>query len=223
LQPSKLESPVLTSSCKVTEAEPVGSFHYTKVVHNRPRTLGAWRVVTASQLTADRVAQLLGGRIEQDPEWSGIEILTTSSKVGILLTGPKALSIDWQRDDRRICDGVTEADRQPCICPVGLAPRRAAAKRGNGCRPRAAVRFRFRDDQMAGVFGFVSEDWSFVELIASAQATLSSRRAGHAVRALLELRRSVHTLHSGVVLPYTRPAIKLLGDYRRPSLVTKVE
>jgi hypothetical protein len=51
----------------------------------------------------------------------------------------------------------------------------------------------------------------FVELIATAQATLSSRNAGRPVRALLELRRSLHTLHSGVLLPYTRPVIKLLS------------
>jgi hypothetical protein len=64
---------------------------------------------------------------------------------------------------------------------------------------------------MAGVSGFVSDDWSFVELIATAQATLSSRKAGRPVRALLELRRSLHTLQCGVVLPYTRPVIKLLS------------
>jgi hypothetical protein len=57
----------------------------------------------------------------------------------------------------------------------------------------------------------VSEDWSFVELVATAQATLSSWKAGRPVRALLELRRSLHTLHSGVLLPYTRPVIKLLS------------
>jgi hypothetical protein len=64
---------------------------------------------------------------------------------------------------------------------------------------------------MAGEFGFVSDDWSFVELIATAHATLSSRKAGRPVRALLELRRSLHTLHSGVLLPYTCPVIKLLS------------
>jgi hypothetical protein len=89
----------------------------TKLVRNRPRTLDTWRVVTTSQLAADRVAQLLGGHIEQDPRTDCIEILTISSAVGILLSGPNALYIDWQRDDRRACDDVTEGDRQPCICP----------------------------------------------------------------------------------------------------------
>jgi hypothetical protein len=210
LQPSKFESPVFTAS-RGTEAGTVGRFHYTRVVRNCPRTLHTWRVVTTSQLTADRVAQLLGGHLEQRPRRDGIEILTTSSEVGILLSGANPLCVDWQRDDGRTCDGVAEVNGQPCICPVALEQRRAAAKLGYGCRPRAAVRFRFRDDQMAGVFGFESDDWSFVELIAMAQATLSSRKAGRPVRALLELRRSLHTLQSGVVLPYTRPVIKLLS------------
>jgi hypothetical protein len=211
LQPSKFESPVFTASCKGTEAGTVGRFHYTKVVRNRPHTLHTWRVVTTSQLTADRVAQLLGGHVEQGPRRDGIEILTTSSEVGILLSGANALYVDWQRDDGRTCDGVAEVNRQPCICPIALEQRGAAAKLGYGCRPRAAVRFQFRDDQMAGVFGFVSDDWSFVELIATAQATLSTRKAGRPVRALLELQRSLHTLHSGVLMPYTRPIIKLLS------------
>ena len=76
---------------------------------------------------------------------------------------------------------------------------------------------------MAGVFAFVSDDWSFVELIAKAQPALSSRKAGRPVRALLELRRSLHTLHSGVVLPYTRPVIMLSSDSRRTTLFTDVE
>jgi hypothetical protein len=212
LQPSKFESPVFTASCKGTEAGTAGRFHNTKMVCNRPRTLHTWRVVTTSQLTADRVAQLLGGHVEQGPRKDEIDILTTSSAVGILLSGANALYIDWQRDDGSTCDGVADFNRQPCICLVALEQRRAAAKLGYGCRPRAALRFRFRDYQMAGVFGFVSDDWSFVELIATAQATLSSRNAGRPVRALLELRRSLHTLHSGVVLPYTRPVIMLLSD-----------
>jgi hypothetical protein len=76
---------------------------------------------------------------------------------------------------------------------------------------------------MAGVFGFVSDDWSFVELIATAQAALSSRKDGRPVRALLELRRSLHRLNSGAVLPYTRPVIMVLSDYRRTAPFTDVE
>jgi hypothetical protein len=222
LQPSKFETPVFIGSSRDAESELVGRFHYTTLVRNRPRSLDTWRVATTSQLIADRVAQLLGGEIQQDPRRNQIEILTTSSTVGILLSGPDALSIGWQRDDRSTCDGVTQADRQPCLCPVALEQRRAAAKQGYGCRPRAEIRFRFRADQIAGLFGLVSDDWSFVELIATAQAAVSRRKAGRPIRALLELRRSLHTLHSGMVLPYTHPLIMLPSDYRPTALVNDV-
>jgi hypothetical protein len=74
---------------------------------------------------------------------------------------------------------------------------------------------------MAGVFGLASDDWSFVELIATAQVALSSRDAGCLVRAQLELRRSLHTFHSGMVLPYTRPVLVVLSDYRSTALVNE--
>ncbi|HET6748629.1 MAG TPA: hypothetical protein VFL71_05145 [Actinomycetes bacterium] len=179
------------SSCKDTEAEPVGRFHYPKLVRNRPRTLDTWRVVTTSQLAADRVAQLLGGHIEQDPRTDCIEILTISSAVGILLSGPNALYIDWQRDDRRACDDVTEGDRQPRICPAALEQRRPSEGTAVGLAQRSG--FVSRTIRWLGVFAFVSDDWSFVELIATAQPALSSRKAGRPVRAQLELRRRLHT------------------------------
>src|SRR4029453_13877585 len=103
-----------------------------------------WRVVTTSHLTADRVAQLLGGHVEQSPRRDGIEILTTSSEVSILLSGANALYIDWQRDDGSTCDGVAEVNRQPCICPVALEQRRGAAQLRDGGRAPRPGRLVFR-------------------------------------------------------------------------------
>jgi hypothetical protein len=142
------------------------------------------------------------------------EILTTSSTIDILLTGSTALYIGWQRDDKNTCDGITQDNRQVCICPVDDELRRAAAKQGRGCRPRAKVLFRLLDDQAVGVLEFVNDDWSFVELVSATQAELDSREGKGPVRAQLGLRRSLHTLPSGMVLPYTRPVITLLGDRR---------
>ena len=136
--------------------------------------------------------------------------------------GPNALHIGWQRDERYTCDGVTQGDRQCCICPAELELRRAAAKQGRGCRPRAEIRFRLRDDQTVGVLSFVSDDWSFVELASTTQAVLGGGKARDPVRAQLGLRRSLHTLRSGMVLPYTRPVIALSGDLCSSSPVSKV-
>jgi hypothetical protein len=194
------------------EAELIGRFHYTALIHNRPRTLGTWRVTT-SPLTADCVARLLGGHVQQTSTGGVAEIMTTSSTIGILLAGPGALYIGWQRTDRSTCDGATQDDCQPCICPADFAQRRAAAKQGYGCRPHAEVRFRLQHGQTAGVFAIASEDWSFVELVTTIQAALSSRETRRPVKAQVGLQRTLHTLCDGTVLPYTRPDIRILGDH----------
>jgi hypothetical protein len=220
--PLQAESPVLVTNITDGEVELAGRLHCVVVVRNRPRTLGTWRVTTESPRIADRIAQVLGGHIQQDPTVDLAEILTTSSTIDILLTGSTALYIGWQRDDKNTCDGITQDNRQVCICPVDDELRRAAAKQGRGCRPRAKVLFRLLDDQMVGVLEFVNDDWSFVELVSATQAELNSREGKGPVRAQLGLRRSLHTLPSGMVLPYTRPVITLLGDRRWSSPVSEV-
>jgi hypothetical protein len=221
-QPLQAESPVLVTNMQDSEVELVGRFHYTELVRNRPRTLGTWRITTENPRTADRIAQVLGGHVQEDPAGDLVAILTTSSTINILLTEPNALRIGWQRDDRNTCNGVTQDDRQFCTCPADFELRRAAAKQGFGCRPRAEVRFRLQEDQTVGVLAFVSDDWSFVELISTTQAVLSSRKGRGPVRAQLDLKRSLHTLRSGTVLPYTRPVIAVRGNHRSASPVSEV-
>jgi hypothetical protein len=218
--PLQAKSPVLVASIKDGAVELVGRLHHVAVVRNRPRTLGTWRITTENPRTADRIAQVLGGHIQQDPRADLAEILTTSSTIDILLTESTALYIGWQRDDKSTCDG-TRDDRQVCICPADHELRRAAAKQGRGCRPCAKVLLRLLDDQAVGVLEFVNDDWSFVELVSATQAVLSSREGKGPVRAQLGLRRSLHTLPSGMVLPYTRPVITLLGHHRWSSPVSE--
>jgi hypothetical protein len=148
--PLQAKSPVLVTNIKDGEVELVGRLHHVAVVRNRPRTLGTWRATTESPRTADRIAQVLGGHIQQDHPVDLAEILTTSSTIDILLTEPTALYIGWQRDDKNTCDGITQDGRQVCICPADPELRRAAAKQGRGCRPRAKVLFRFLDDPGVG-------------------------------------------------------------------------
>jgi hypothetical protein len=220
--PLQAEAPVLVTNINDGEVELVGRLHCVAVVRKRPRTLGTWRVTTESLRTAYRITQVLGGHIQQDPAADLTEIMTASSTIDILLTESTALHVGWQRDDKNTCDGITRDDRQVCICPADHGLRRAAAKQGRGCRPRAEILFRLLDDQAVGVLEFVNDDWSFVELISATQAVLSSREGRGPVRAQLGLRRSLHTLPSGMVLPYTRPVITLLSDHRWSSPVSEV-
>jgi hypothetical protein len=100
------KSPVLATNIKDGEVELVGRLHSVAVVRNRPRTLGIWRITIESPRTADRIAQVLGGRIQRDPTADLAEILTTSSTIDILLTESTALYIGWHRDDKNTCDGI---------------------------------------------------------------------------------------------------------------------
>lgn len=152
-QPLQAESPVLLKSIEDGKADLVGRFHYVALVRSRPRTLSTWGVTVVSARTGDRIAQLLGGRVQEDRTGDQVEILTTSSTIDILLSGPNALHLDWRRDETNICDDASQDDRESCKCPADFQLRRTLAKQGGGCRPLAEVHFRLLDDQTAGVFG----------------------------------------------------------------------
>jgi hypothetical protein len=137
------------------------------------------------------------------------EVITDSAVVDVLLPGADALRVRWGDIDKPACDGAAQGDDRRCICPPTLAERRAAAKLGLSCQPRAEVRFRLRDDPALGVFSLVSEDWSFVELVMETRAVL--RGSAQPAAARLRLLRTMHTLRSGRVLAYTRPVISLLA------------
>jgi hypothetical protein len=186
----------------------VGRFLYGTLHRNRPHTLTTWRVTTTSGRTANRIAHLFGGSVQHDPATGLPEVLTTSATVDILLDSPAALSVDWQRTAEATCVGDTQDHGRPCTCPAILAQRRVAAKQGRGCQPRVEVRLRLRDDPALGMFSFLSEDWSFVELVAAARVAL--RRMDRPVTARLGINRTLHTLRSGRVLPYTMPVLTLL-------------
>lgn len=203
------EAPAFAASTPDAHGRIAGRFRATAMARNRPRTLGSWRVTTTSLLTAARVARLLGGHARQDPTTGRAEVLTTAATVGILLTRPEDLDVGWQRSARGTCDGLAQDDGQPCACPASLAARRAAAKRGHGCRPRVEVRFLLGDDPAAGVFAFASEDWSFVELAGKLRGVLDGSTVP--VRARLGLVRTLHRLRSGRDLACTRPVIELVG------------
>jgi hypothetical protein len=190
------------------EAELVGLFQYGDLLRNRPRTLATWRVIAPRGCTVDRIAQLLGGDPQHDHKSGQAEVITESAAVGILLSGAGALRVRWEGVDKRACDGAAEGDDRRCTCPPTLAERRAAAKLGLSCQPRAEIRFRLQDDPALGLFSLVSEDWSFVEHVMASLAVL--RRTNGPAAARLNLLRTMHPLRSGRVLAYTRPAISLL-------------
>jgi hypothetical protein len=208
--------PVASGTRTAPGGELVGHFYYSTLHRNRPYTLATWRVTTTSAITANRIAQLLGGLAQHDPATGLPEVLTTSATVDILLGSPDALSVDWQHTAESSCVGDIQDDGRPCTCPAILAQRRVAAKQGHGCQPRSEVRLQLRDDPALGIFGFRCEDWSFVELAIAARMVL--REIDRPATARLVLNRTLHTLRSGRVLPYTMPVLTLLDRPQVDSL-----
>lgn len=194
-----------------------GRFSYNLVRRNRPRTLSTWRVTSASPHTARCLANLLGGHPQPDPVSGQVEVITTTDSLDILLAGPEALTVRWERGARHACDGITQNGGRPCACPSAYAERRALAKQGRGCQPRAEARFRLQNAPVLGTFAFAHGDWPFVGLVLMTRTELSRRKTGHPVRARLALRRTMHRLHSGRQLAYTRPVITLSEDDRTPA------
>jgi hypothetical protein len=191
-------------------ADLIGCFFYTTLIRNRPRTLRTWRVTATGAGTARRIAQLLGGHPQQNPGDNSAEVITASTAVNVLLD-PHMLGIRWQRIGEQTCDGAVRSNGQPCACPSNLAQRRAGAKHGDGCTPGVSICFRLQNDPALGMFGVLSEDWSFAETVIDARAAL--QRVGQSrTAARLDLLRTQHTLPSGRALSYTRPALTLLGS-----------
>jgi hypothetical protein len=205
------EAPAPAPNTAVAEADLAGNFHYATMARNRPRTLGAWRVTTASTRTADRVASLLGGQVHHDLPGGRVEILTTAANVDILLPGRYALLVHWQQPARDLCDGATQGNGRPCACPPVIAHRRAHAKHGRACQPHAELRFQLTSNPRLGTFGFACEDWSFIEQVTALQAALKGQEPSEPTRVRLELWRTLHPLDNGSILAYTRPTITLPG------------
>jgi hypothetical protein len=208
--PSEEESAGLATNTVDAAADLVGCFSYTTLIHNRPRTLRTWRVTATGTGTARRIAQLLGGHPQHNPGDNGAEVITASTAVDILVD-PRMLGIRWQSIGEQTCDGAVRSNGQSCACPRNLAQRRAAAKHGDACKPGVGICFRLRSDPALGMFGLLSEDWSFAETVIDTRAALH-RMSQLPTTARLHLLRTQHTLPSGRALAYTRPALTLLGS-----------
>jgi hypothetical protein len=208
--PSEDELAGLATNAVDAAADIIGCFFYTTLIRNRPRTLTTWRVTATGAGIARRIAQLLGGHPQRSPGDNGVEVITASTAVDVLLD-LHMLSIRWQSSGEQTCDGAVRSNGHSCVCPRNLAQRRAAAKHGEGCKPGVSICFRLLSDPALGMFGLLSEDWSFAETVIDTRAALE-RMLKLPTTARLDLLRTQQTLPSGRALAYTRPALTLLGS-----------
>lgn len=192
----------------------VGRFHYGAVQDGRLQVLATWRVTSDHGDLIERVAELLGGMPQSEGEhW----VITETSSVNIVLSGPVALRALWFHDQAGTCDGnrrVSAMGAVPCTCPAELSERKDAARKGHGCAPQIQLLFQLQRDPSLGIFVFRSGNWPFAEDAALIRSTL--RGSTRPAVAQLRLDHDAHTLRCGRQIEYTRPTLKLLHGGHRP-------
>ncbi|WP_431888698.1 hypothetical protein [Nocardiopsis alba] len=208
----------------------VGRFRSGRMVGKFPESLEHWRVTTGDPVVADALSKMLGGHPE---EWEtggedGIEILTNSRKVSIIIDQPtedrpaiSAKMILWGANGVKIheCDGIEFLDDerrgQPCGCPALLADRKAAAKAGHGPKPEVSVRFRLFDDPDLGEFRFRSSSWDLVKDLHNIENDLEDAHDDGPARATLSLELVEFVPKGGPMkgrqVSYRKPVIKVHG------------
>jgi hypothetical protein len=198
---------------------PVGRFHYATLLRNRPQVLTAWGINSDDPSVLDRVAEQLGGTLQQ-LDGNTLSLTTNTTAVEVILTGPDAVQLRWCRNARHACDGRVQHDdgvRRPCTCPPSLAERRAATRHGHGCEPDVDVAFRLLQDPRLGMFAFTSGSWSLAEDVMRAEEVL--RTWGEPGLARLCLHRTPCTLAGGLVISCTTPRLTVLAQRATPRVV----
>jgi hypothetical protein len=204
--------------------EVVGRFQFGLLCNDRPHVLATWRVTSSDSAVIDRVAELLGGSIDDtinatsEPARSS----PTPPTVDVFLSGPTALQVRWQRDALgNWCDGVkqqSERAGQSCRCRPSVPERKASAQQGRGCAPLVQVVFRLCQDPTLGMFTFTSGNWSFAKDTLQAVAMLE--RNGMPARVGLSIEQSHCMLRSGRAVASTRPTLSYGSTNRsEPGMV----
>lgn len=155
----------------------------------RLTTFTEWRFTTGNREIADAIAELYGGAPR---EWEtahddGLEILTNTSSLEIVLAGPQAIRDpmeQWDRNTNQLvhrCDGVSFLENPfrpqdepgtPCGCPKLLADRKEAAKAGRGPKPAIQIEFRLADDLDLGLGAYKTGSWGMAGELYLSQGNL---------------------------------------------------
>lgn len=202
-----------------------------------PESLNEWRVTTGDPTVAAKIAELLGGVVE---EWDtekedNLQILTDAKTVQIIIE-PDGVDASFKMfmpgaGLTHHCDGFTylspDEDRgQPCGCPKLIAERKLKAQQMRGPKPSVDVEFRLADAPDLGKFRFNSGSWKLVEALGPLFADLDkygnagdeeSGEPGRQVRASLTIKNVSYVPQkgprAGQTVSYNVPEIKIFGAY----------
>ncbi|WP_432157790.1 hypothetical protein [Streptomyces sp. bgisy153] len=203
----------------------------------QPESLNEWRVTTGDPTVAAKIAELLGGEVE---EWEtdnedNLQILTDAKTVSIIIE-PDGVDASFKlfmpgAGLTHHCDGFTylspEEDRgKSCGCPKLIAERKLEATKMRGPKPSVDVQFRLADAPDLGKFRFNSGSWKLVEALGPLFADLDKHGntgdeendiEGTPVLATLTIENVTYTPQkgprAGQTVSYNKPVIKVRGAY----------
>ncbi|MFG3014334.1 hypothetical protein ACGFZB_28725 [Streptomyces cinerochromogenes] len=217
----------------------VGRFRSGRLVKSGrteiPESLNEWRVTTGDPVVAAKIAELMGGEVE---EWEtdkedNLQVLTNAKTAQIIIE-PDGVDASFKQFIPGVgmvhhCDGFTilstpeEMQGQPCKCPTMIAERKMSAQRG-GPKPSVDVTFRLADAPELGKFRFNSGSWKLVEALGPLFADLDkygnagdeeSGTEGVPVRASLTIENVSYVPkkgpRAGQTVSYNKPVIKVFG------------
>ena len=170
-----------TDKPKGPSSDIVGRFRAGRQIQGRPVALTEWRVTSGDPEVLDTIANLYGAA-EGPQAWETksdekLEIVTEQNSVEIIMDATNVRSrmvLRGMKGIIRECDGVTQADNTPCVCPSGLADRKQASRDGSGCDPDVTVFFRLADDPDLGRFRFSTGSWNVAKEIGGLVSKLES-------------------------------------------------
>ncbi|MEU5974283.1 hypothetical protein [Streptomyces sp. NPDC047315] len=202
----------------------VGRFHSGRSVNNVPEALAEWKVTTGDPDVAEVIAALMGGTPEMTDSTSEnfIEVLTTTKRVRVVLSGPDAISADmklWNGSNLiHHCDGVDylspEEDKgKACGCPPLMEDRKADAKTKRGPAPSISVCFRLAENYNLGIFRFQTGSWKLAEVLHEIGNALD--KVGGEAEAELSIELVEYTTTRGRDVSYLKPVIKVLKPWTK--------
>lgn len=182
--------------------------------NGQPRSLEAFRLTVTNVEAADQIAAAYGGETSEWDTKSGeiYEVFTDATSLDIVVASPKSIQTNmvlWGRTKQiRSCDGATQKDGTPCVCPSALAERKAAAKNETGCTPNIFLAFTLAKLPEIGTLKYTSSAWTALEQFSKAEEAVAAFDGPVSLTLGIE---KVSFEKDGQTITYSKPTITVNG------------
>ncbi|MFI1521676.1 recombination directionality factor [Kitasatospora cineracea] len=195
------------------EAAPDGGF---------PIAQHQWMVTCALPVTAEAVAELLGGTpYERETEAEdAMAVKTDADRVEVVIDGPEAVKLDFKQwvngklahhCDTRTFLSPPEDVGVPCRCPGTIAELKDRAKAERGPKPSIEIDFALPHALELGTFRYKSSGWSLIPELPALKGALA-KSAGPSLAHLVN-ERVQYTSKAGREVDYQKATVKVVKPY----------